>query len=136
MPSVISSGGITKFTNCRLARGDNLVSEDLWVSSHTGTILSSQATFFDSGTLPDRVIDLGGRIISPGLIDVQLNGAFGFNFSTLPDDISEYPKAVADVNKKLTTTGVTSYVPTLTSQKPILYQKVGNLMYALRDSRC
>ncbi|KAJ4190281.1 N-acetyl-glucosamine-6-phosphate deacetylase [Fusarium falciforme] len=126
MPSVISSGGITKFTNCRLARGDNLVSEDLWVSSHTGTILSSQATFFDSGTLPDRIIDLGGRIISPGLIDVQLNGAFGFNFSTLPDDISEYPKAVADVNKKLTTTGVTSYVPTLTSQKPILYQKVGN----------
>ncbi|RSL61927.1 hypothetical protein CEP54_006031 [Fusarium duplospermum] len=124
MPSVISSGSITKFTNCRLARGDNLVSEDLWVSSHTGTILSSQATFFDSGTLPDRVIDLGDRIISPGLIDVQLNGAFGFNFSTLPEDISEYPKAVADVNKKLTTTGVTSYVPTLTSQKPILYQKV------------
>ncbi|KAL2690056.1 hypothetical protein Neosp_004124 [[Neocosmospora] mangrovei] len=130
MPSVISSGGITKFTNCRLARGDNLVSEDLWVSSHTGTILSSQATFFDSGTLPDRVIDLGGRIISPGLIDVQLNGAFGFNFSTLPDDITEYPKAVADVNKKLTTTGVTSYVPTLTSQKSILYQKVGNRIFA------
>ncbi|KAI8674738.1 N-acetylglucosamine-6-phosphate deacetylase [Fusarium keratoplasticum] len=132
MPSVISSGGITKFTNCRLTRGDNLVSEDLWVSSHTGTILSSQATFFDSGTLPDRIIDLGGRIISPGLIDVQLNGAFGFNFSTLPDDISEYPKAVADVNKKLTTTGVTSYVPTLTSQKPILYQKV---LPFLRPSR-
>lgn len=100
------------------------MNEDLWVSSVTGTILSSQATFFDSGTLPDRVVDLQGRIISPGLIDVQLNGAFGFNFSTLPDNINEYPKRIADVNKKLAATGVTSYVPTLTSQKPELYQKV------------
>ncbi|KAM5342657.1 hypothetical protein ACJ41O_013623 [Fusarium nematophilum] len=127
MPGALSSpqwSGITKFTNCRLAQGDDLVCEDLWVSSLTGTILSSQATFFDAGALPDRVIDLEGRIISPGLIDVQLNGAFGFNFSTLPKDMAEYPKAVADVNRKLVSTGVTAYVPTLTSQKPVLYQSV------------
>lgn len=117
------SSGIVKFTNCRLVRNDRFVFEDLWVSSETGTILSSQAAFFDNQTLPDEVIDLEGRIISPGLIDVQLNGAFGFNFSTAPEG-SSYAKSIAEVNRKLVQTGVTSYVPTLTSQKPTLYQKV------------
>lgn len=115
---------ITKFTNCRLLRGQALVNEDLWVSSLTGTILSSQATFFDGGILPDQVVDLEGRIVSPGLLDVQLNGAFGFNFSTLPTNEIEYSKSVQDLNRRLVETGVTSYMPTLTSQKPELYQKV------------
>jgi N-acetylglucosamine-6-phosphate deacetylase len=117
--------GVTKFTNCRLVRDDHLEHGDLWVSSVTGTILSRQATFYDDKSLPDRVVDLGGRLVSPGLIDIQLNGAFGFNFSTLPETIPEtYPKRLAEVNRRLVETGVTSYSPTLTSQKPELYQKV------------
>ena len=127
MPGVIASSNsstITKFTNCRLFRQDQLVNEDLWVSSLTGKILSSQATFFDGGIVPDCVIDLGGRIISPGLIDVQLNRAYGFNFSSYPDTEDEYVKAVGDLNRRLVETGVTSYMPTLTSQNSDLYQKV------------
>lgn len=132
-------GGITKFTNCRLVRDDHLENGDLWVSSVTRAILSSQATFYDDKALPDRVVDLGGRIVSPGLIDVQLNGAFGFNFSTLPEEVPEtYPKRLAEVNRRLVETGVTSYSPTLTSQKPELYQKVGSTIpdrQAVRISR-
>lgn len=127
MPSSTTpAGGITKFTNCRLCRGDRLEIGDLWVSSTTGTILSGQTTFFDSQALPDRVIDLGGRIVAPGLIDVQLNGAFGFNFSTLPENApgGSYAKCLADVNRQLISTGVTSYLPTLTSQKSQLYRQV------------
>jgi len=116
--------GLTKFTNCRLVKGDDLISEDLWVSSITGTIINSQASFFDDLNLPDETIDLGGRIISPGMIECQLNGAFGFNFSTLLDDMSRYAKKVREVNKLLVQTGVTSYLPTITSQRPELYQKV------------
>ncbi|KHO01759.1 N-acetylglucosamine-6-phosphate deacetylase [Metarhizium album ARSEF 1941] len=116
--------GLTKFTNCRLVKGDALVTEDLWVSSTTGTVINSQATFFDELNLPDRTIDLGGRVISPGMIECQLNGAFGFNFSTLLDDMSQYGKKVNEVNKLLVQTGVTSYIPTVTSQRPELYQKV------------
>ncbi|KAG6015857.1 hypothetical protein E4U54_002844 [Claviceps lovelessii] len=115
--------GLTKFTNCRLVKGDDLISEDLWVSSITGTIINSQASFFDDLNLPDEIIDLGGRIISPGMIECQLNGAFGFNFSTLLDDMSRYGKNVREVNKLLVQTGVTSYLPTITSQRPELYQK-------------
>lgn len=122
--------GLTKFTNCRLLRGDKLVEEDLWVSSLSGKVVNSQAAFFDDLVLPDQTIDLGGRIISPGMIDVQLNGAFGFNFSTLLDDMSQYGKKVKEVQKLLVQTGVTAYNPTITSQRPELYQKVGRHAYS------
>ncbi|KAK4232552.1 putative N-acetylglucosamine-6-phosphate deacetylase [Podospora fimiseda] len=115
---------VTKFTNCRLVRGDSLVWEDVWVSSVTGKILQSQVAFYDEFITPDQTINLGGRIISPGFIDCQLNGAFGFNFSTLMNDMSEYGKQFRALNKKLVETGVTSYVPTVTSQTRDLYHKV------------
>jgi N-acetylglucosamine-6-phosphate deacetylase len=122
-PKFRPKNGLTKFTNCRLVRGDQLVNEDLWVSSVTGKVVKSQASFYDELVLPDETIDLGGRILSPGLIDCQLNGAFGFNFSTLLDDMSQYGKEVRKTNKSLIETGVTSYIPTITSQRPELYQK-------------
>ncbi|KAM7197405.1 family 9 carbohydrate esterase [Rhypophila sp. PSN 637] len=118
------ANGMTKFTNCRLVRGDSLVWEDIWVSSTTGKILRSQATFYDELILPDNTIDLGGRIVSPGLIECQLNGAFGFNFSTLLDDMTQYPENVRHLNHQLIQTGVTSYIPTVTSQTADLYSQV------------
>lgn len=129
MPIAVSpverpKNGLTKFTNCRLLRGKQLVKEDLWVSSVTGKVVNSQACFFDDLVLPDEIVDLGGRIISPGMIECQLNGAFGFNFSTLLDDMSQYGKKLNEVNKLLVETGVTSYIPTITSQRPELYQAV------------
>ncbi|KAK4159097.1 putative N-acetylglucosamine-6-phosphate deacetylase [Cladorrhinum sp. PSN259] len=127
MPSVLSSStpkaGITKFTNCRLVRGDSLVWEDVWVNSITGKVLQSQVAFYDDFITPDQIINLGGRIVSPGFIDCQLNGAFGFNFSTLMEDMSRYGKCLRDLNRKLVQTGVTSYVPTITSQTSHLYHQ-------------
>ncbi|KAI4598193.1 hypothetical protein KJ359_003076 [Pestalotiopsis sp. 9143b] len=114
--------GITKFTNCRILKGDRLVEEDLWVNSVTGKIVRSQAAFYDDLNLPDQTVNLGGRIISPGFIECQLNGAFGFNFSTLSGP-AEYAKKVRDLNKRLVQTGVTSYVPTITSQTSELYKR-------------
>ncbi len=129
MPALVTNGtqpknGLTKLTNCRLLRGDQLVTGDLWVSSETGKIVNSQTVFFDDLVLPDETVDLGGRIVSPGMIECQLNGAFGFNFSTLLDDMSQYGKKVKECQKLLVQTGVTSYIPTITSQRPELYQKV------------
>lgn len=126
MPSAVSptrpKNGLTKFTNCRLLKGNELVDEDLWISSVTGKVIHSQASFYDELVLPDKTIDLRGRIIAPGLIECQLNGAFGFNFSTLLEDMSQYGKKVKEVNRLMVQTGVTSYIPTITSQRPELYQ--------------
>ncbi|GAB1315906.1 N-acetyl-glucosamine-6-phosphate deacetylase [Madurella fahalii] len=129
MPSAVHStlprNGITKLTNCRLLRGDALVWEDIWISSVTGKILSSQEAFYDALAMPDEAIDLGGRIVSPGFIECQLNGAYGFNFSTITDgNMETYGKQLRNLNKQLAQTGVTSYVPTVTSQTSHLYKKV------------
>ena len=127
MPSAIapiSRERITKFTNCRLVKGDQLVEQDLWVSSLTGKIVRSQEAFYGQHAVPDATINLGGKIISPGLIDVQLNGAFGFDFSSIPEDAGSYGKMLRMVNRNLVQTGVTSYLPTLTSQRREVYLQV------------
>lgn len=135
MPSIVpidsvptpvpSISGVVKFTNCLLVRGNELVQADLWVSSITGKILNGQEILYEHRTAPEEIVDLGGRILSPGLIDTQLNGAYGFDFSVIPDGgSSAYAKGVHRVNRNLVATGVTSYLPTLTSQLPDVYQKV------------
>lgn len=117
--------GVIKFTNCLLIRGNDLVKEDLWISSVSGKILNGQEILYGHRIAPGNIIDLGGRILSPGFIDVQLNGAFGFDFSVIPEEGAVgYNKGVQRVNRNLVTTGVTSYLPTLTSQPPEVYQKV------------
>jgi N-acetylglucosamine-6-phosphate deacetylase len=131
MPGVIRSHPqsptrtcITKFTNCRLVKNGKLVQEDLWISSRNGKILNGQEVFYNHRTAPDQVIDLGGRILSPGFIDVQVNGAFGFDFSVAPERLADYAKGLVKVNRGLVKTGVTSYTPTIVSQRPDVYHKV------------
>ena len=124
--SVQSFSGVTKFTNCLQVKGNDLVDEDLWVSSISGKILNGQKLLFEHRTAPDQIVDLGGRIISPGFIDTQLNCAYGFDFSVIPDEgATAYGKGVLRVNRSLIATGVTSYLPTLTSQRPEVYHEVG-----------
>lgn len=137
MPSLITTNGnsafaqnrsgVTKFTNCLLVKGNDLVHEDLWVSSISGKILNGQEVLFEHRIAPEEVIDLGGRILSPGFIETQLNGAYGFDFSVIPEEgAAAYGKGVLRVNRDLITTGVTSYLPTLTSQRPEVYHEVGS----------
>ena len=126
--SAKDSFGVTKFTNCLQVRGNDLVREDLWVSSISGRILNGQELLFEYRAAPDCIVDLGGRILSPGFIDTQLNGAYGFDFSVIPDEgAAVYGKGVFRVNRNLITTGVTSYLPTMTSQRPEVYHQVGRM---------
>lgn len=131
MPSAISNhspnpsrSGIVKFTNCRLVKNNRVVQQDLWISQRSGRILDGQKVFYEYKAAPDHVVDLKGRIVAPGFIDIQLNGAFGFDFSVAPEDITQYPKNLSKLNRNMVTTGVTSYLPTLTSQKSEVYHKV------------
>ena len=117
---------ITKFTNCRLVRHGKLVHGDLWINRSTGRIVDAQKTFYSDRTLPDRVIDLKGRILAPGFIDVQFNGAFAFDLSRPPTDgnMSTFRKGLQAMNNGLIRTGVTSYLATMTSQSSDVYHKV------------
>ncbi|KAJ5449719.1 N-acetylglucosamine-6-phosphate deacetylase [Penicillium daleae] len=119
-----STPRITKFTNCRLVRGSSLVEQDLWIDSLTGKILKDQEAFYELHLSPDEIIDLGGRILAPGLIDTQLNGAQGFDFSVPCASKNEYDQGLRLVNQGLARTGVTSYLPTIVSSTPEVYWQV------------
>lgn len=127
MPSAtqdISKPRITKFTNCRIPRAGKLVHEDLWIDSETGKILQPQKAFYEHHISPDNVVDLGNRILSPGFIEVQLNGAKGFDFSVPQETKEKYDEGLAEVNRELVKMGVTSYLPTVVSQAKDVYHKV------------
>ena len=112
---------LLRLTNCRLAVGDALVRQDLWVNGTTGTIVNTQASYFAPSTNAVEVLDLGGRIVAPGFIDVQINGSYGFDFST---PSPTYASDLRAMNRRLVATGVTSYLPTLPSQGAEVYHQV------------
>ncbi|KAF9501398.1 Metallo-dependent hydrolase [Pleurotus eryngii] len=123
------SNGLVCFTNCLLPLEDgSLVEKDLWIDERQGTILDAQKTFFIRQERPDRIIDLGGNILSPGLLDIQLNGAYGFDFSVYEGDDDAYRAGMQLVAEKIVETGVTALVPTLITQEKSLYPKLLSLL--------
>ncbi|KIV89858.1 hypothetical protein PV10_07226 [Exophiala mesophila] len=112
---------IVKFTNAQLLRNGQLVPGDLWVSSETGRIISPQSAFYSSHKTADETIDLRGKILSPGFIDVQINGSHNFDFSTPDPDFAE---KLQRTNQQMIKTGLTSYVPTVISTQPEAYHAV------------
>jgi N-acetylglucosamine-6-phosphate deacetylase len=51
-------------------------------------------------------LDAAGRLVAPGFIDLQLNGAFGLDFTAAPETIWE-------VGRRLPQYGVTAFLPTI-----------------------
>lgn len=119
---------IVRFTNGYLAQPDGTaLKADLYVNQSTGVIVAGQENFFSTGLKPSRVIDLDGGILSPGLIDVQINGAYGVDFSDLdlsPGGDEKYLAGLDRVAERIVETGTTSLVPTIITQKEELYAKV------------
>ncbi|KAJ7188696.1 carbohydrate esterase family 9 protein [Mycena filopes] len=121
--------GLVCFTNCLLPQEDGgLIEKDLWIDERRGVILDAQLTFFQRKERPDRTIDLGGNILSPGLIDLQINGAYGFDFSVYDGDDEAYKQGMKLVAEKIVETGVTSLVPTVITQEKSLYPKILDLL--------
>ena len=54
------------------------------------------------------VIDASGLVVSPGLVDLQVNGGYGH-------DLQDDPRVVWDLGRKLPRSGVTSFLPTVIS---------------------
>ena len=56
-------------------------------------------------------VEVGDGVLAPGLIDIQLNGGFGHDFT-------EDPGSIWDVGARLPTHGVTAFVPTVVTSAP------------------
>ncbi|CAG8528013.1 15661_t:CDS:2 [Acaulospora colombiana] len=114
---------LIKIINGRLVRDHKIVEDDVLYICN-GKIIDSQDYFFSAnGGVPDEVIDARGLLISPGFIDVQINGAFGADFSDWQGE-ERMKRDVDKVAKGLLKYGCTSFVPTMISSKPEVYQKV------------
>ncbi|ELR62948.1 Putative N-acetylglucosamine-6-phosphate deacetylase, partial [Bos mutus] len=93
--------------------------EDLWVRG--GRILDPEKLFFEERRVADEQRDCGGCSLSPGFIDVQINGGFGVDFSQASEDVGS---GVALVARRILSHGVTSFCPTLVTSPLEVYHKV------------
>ncbi|KAF8963676.1 carbohydrate esterase family 9 protein [Flammula alnicola] len=124
-----STNGLICFTNCLLPQEDgSIVEKDLWVDETRGLILDAQKTFYLRRERPDRIIDIGGNILSPGFLDIQINGAYGFDFSVYEDDDEAYRQGMQMVAERIIETGVTSLLPTIITQEKSKYPKLLSLL--------
>lgn len=67
-----SRSKLLQFFNCRILRNSAIIPEDLWVRN--GTIINPEKIFFDERREADERIDCKNAIISPGFIELQING--------------------------------------------------------------
>ncbi|KAL7525011.1 hypothetical protein ACHAXR_002428 [Thalassiosira sp. AJA248-18] len=86
-----------------------------------------------------EVVDCGGHILSPGFIDIQLNGAYGVDFSNdgSHDEQSQglATKDILYVAQRLVQTGVTSFCPTMISSSRQTYRRILPLMRMARKQQ-
>ena len=87
---------MTTIRNGRLAIGGELIRGDLHIAD--GAIVDI--------TDDEESIDANGMIVSPGLIDIQINGGFGHDFT-------QDPTTIWEVGRRLPELGVTAFVPTV-----------------------
>ncbi|XP_067881961.1 N-acetylglucosamine-6-phosphate deacetylase [Heterodontus francisci] len=120
MPSnkSVSDAPITQFQNCHILKDHKLQREDLWIRE--GKILNPEKLFFDEKGYADIQVDCKGSIIAPGFIDTQINGGYGSDFSLATDELK---CGVSMVARKLLSTGVTSFCPTLVTSPVSIYHQ-------------
>lgn len=78
-----------------------------------------------------EIVDCQEKILSPGFVDIQLNGAYGIDFSHDSLEI----KDVLHVAERLVETGVTSFCPTMVSSSPRTYRRIISLMRSAREQQ-
>ncbi len=77
-----------------------------------GVIESIQRGLACDGDLPEQVFD--AHLISPGLIDMQVNGGWGAEVTPNPDDINH-------ISRSQPPTGVTAWLPTVVTSAAASY---------------
>ncbi|XP_050299779.1 N-acetylglucosamine-6-phosphate deacetylase [Anthonomus grandis grandis] len=127
--SVPLAGKLYQFINCQIIRDHKFIKEDLWVRD--GKIVDPEKIFYDEQVVADVKIDCKSRMITPGFIDLQINGGFGFDFSFHEDT----HRALDVVSKGILEHGVTAYCPTVVTSPPDIYRRVLPRIYAKQGGK-
>ncbi|XP_047141626.1 N-acetylglucosamine-6-phosphate deacetylase isoform X1 [Hydra vulgaris] len=121
---------LVQFINCRILYQKEIIKEDFWVKN--GKILNPEKIFFDEKLSADIQIDCKNMIIAPGYIDTQLNGGFGYDFSS---NIESLEDGLNIVSKGILKHGVTSFCPTLVTSPANIYRQALPILMKRKGSR-
>ncbi|KAI9103150.1 putative N-acetylglucosamine-6-phosphate deacetylase-like protein [Phlyctochytrium arcticum] len=112
------SSPCTRLINGRVLHGNALLATDVWMQN--GLIIDppNDLNWSDPSTV--TTIDVNGKMIAPGLIDIQINGAFGVDFS----DPGAYQEHGGHVARQLLRYGCTAFCPTVISSPTSTYHQV------------
>ena len=140
---------LTRFQNARILRRDgSLMHGSITVDQNSRRIVNLSFDADGEGNYEEdlmqvdrtrdgvQVYDCNNQIISPGFIDIQLNGAYGVDFSNA-DGSTQGLKVddIFDVARKLLATGVTSFCPTMVSSSQETYQRIIPLIRKARKQQ-
>ena len=96
------------FTNCRLFDGERELAGSTVVID--GNVIADVTTDAGAASRADDVVDLGGRLVVPGFIDLQVNGGGGVLFNDSPT--VEALRRIVAAHRRF---GTTVCLPTLIS---------------------
>lgn len=120
------------FSNCRLCVTGQLTQPNsvLIASKSSGKILEVlyKKPTHVSGSGSAEVIDLQGKILAPGFLELQTNGMRGFHFTHFEND-KKYEENLEEVAKYLPSQGVTGFWVTIPTVKAEEFQKVRGFSY-------
>lgn len=69
--------GLTRFHNCYILRDSRIIKEDLWIRD--GKIEDPERIFYVEQLEADVTVNCNDLLITPGFIDIQINGNFFLN---------------------------------------------------------
>jgi N-acetylglucosamine-6-phosphate deacetylase len=98
-----------RIAGCRVLVDREWVDRDVEVAA--GAISALEPRSAERPTSTTELLDATGLFVAPGLIDLQINGAFGHDFTS-------HPEAIWDVGAMLPRSGVTAFLPTIVSSPP------------------
>ena len=99
------------FVNGRLFDGEREVPESIVVTE--GDVIATVTREADAAQQADEIVDLGGRRLVPGFIDLQVNGGGGVLFNDAPT--VEALREIVGAHRRF---GTTACLPTLISDDP------------------
>ncbi len=121
-PTVSSfSPPLTCFTNCLLCLHGELLPQDLYFSPETGLITPNY--YFRAENV--KRIDLGGRVVAPGYLNLQTNGMSGVHFTNLgKGGCSDDEESLLKVARMQLQAGVTGFWATIPTVSPSRWKEI------------
>lgn len=120
------------FTNCLLCISGELVAQDIYFSTEQHTITPN---YYYRQEGVER-IDLNGKIVAPGFLDLQTNGMKGVHFTQLAhnDSLREDRKKLEEVSQMEASHGVTGWWATVPTVDKDRWKQVCTKWSTLNDN--